>query len=592
MAVPPGTTGFRISSAGATPRVTVAAHHKTYNLLRIDFGKQLAAGATRTFKLTFDIPDPGGAPTRATRIGSSLVTFSAWGLGSDGATGGSVTVVFPAGFTVDVQAAGLGAPTTDAAGNTIFATGPLANPLTFIASFAADRPSAYKESSIQVAIGGEAIPITIRAWPDDPAWAKRVGSLLKRGLPALATSIGLPWTGSRPLVVQEAVSRNAAGFAGRYDPASGTIEIAYYADTFVILHEAAHAWFDGRLLTDRWASEGFASWYALQAAKAIGEKRVVGDTLTPALEKIRVPLNAWTAASVDGTTRPADDAEYAAALRAAQLVAERAGPEGLTAVWQAIHDREASYQPGSLADREEADAAPDWRGLLDLISEKANVDVTDVWADWVVRDTEAGLLVERAGARRQYREVVVRAADWRLPRVVRDALRVWQYGQARDLLDAAARALDDREAVRAAADLAGLTPPDTMRTDFEGPRGFAAASAEAEAELAAIRAFREAVATRPSTPNLLQRIGLWGADPQGALGHAASAFAAGDLRGTVEASALAEATWTTADDVGRNRVLAVTATLGALLLGSWLLVRWYRDRGLRRRRRRALLVDG
>ena len=64
----------------------------------------------------------------------------------------------------------------------------------------------------------------------------------------------------------EAVSRSTAGYSGRYDPAAGRIEIAYYADSFVVLHEAAHAWFDGSLLADRWANEGFASWYALDAA--------------------------------------------------------------------------------------------------------------------------------------------------------------------------------------------------------------------------------------------------------------------------------------------------------------------------------------
>ena len=592
MAVPPGTTGFRITSAGAKPHVTVTARRKTYNLLRIDFGKQLAAGATRTFSLAFDIPDPGGAPTRATRIGTSLVTFSAWGLGSDGATGGSVTVVFPPGFSVDVQAAGLGDPTTDAAGNTVFTTGRLANPLTFIASFAADRPSAFKESTIQVPLGAETIPITIRAWPDDPAWAKRVGSLLKRGLPALADAIGLPWTATRPLIVQEAVSRNAEGFAGRYDPPAGTIEIAYYADTFVVLHEAAHAWFDGRLLADRWASEGFSSWYALQAAKAIGEKKVVGDTLTPALEKLRVPLNAWGPPSLDGTTTPVDDAEFAAALQLAELTAERAGADGLKAVWRAILDRRAGYQPAgsaAVAGVEQSDVAPDWRGLLDLFADRAGVDVSDLWLNWVVRPSEVGLLGERVAARTQYDAVVTRAADWQLPRVVRDALRVWQYEQAGELLDSASRALDDRDAVGTAATSVGLTLPPTMRNDFEGPRGFAAASAEADAELGAIAAYREATAARPLAPNLVQTIGLWNADPNGVLASAASAFTAGDLRATVEGSSFAEATWTSAAEVGRNRILAVTATLGALLLGSFLMVRWYRDRGVRRR---ALLADG
>ena len=587
MAVPPGTTGFRITSAGVTPHVAVTARRKTYNLLRIDFGKQLAAGATRAFSLAFDIPDPGGAPTRTTRIGTSLVTFSAWGLGSDGATGGSVTVVFPPGFSVDVQAAGLGDPTTDVAGNIVFTTGPLANPLTFIASFAADRPSAFTESTLQVPIGAETIPITIRAWPDDPAWAKRVGSLLQRGLPALADAIGLPWTATRPLIVQEAVSRSTEGFAGRYDPSAGTIEIAYYADTFVVLHEAAHAWFDGRLLADRWASEGFASWYALQAAKAIGEKKVVGDALTPALEKVRMPLNAWGQPSLDGTTTPVDDAEFAAALQLAALTADRAGADGLKAIWRAIHARQPAYQPagsaGVAASVEQIGAAPDWRGLLDLFADRAGVDVSDLWLNWVVRPSEVGLLGGRAAARTKYDAVVTRAADWRLPEVVRDALRVWQYEQAAELLDSASHALDDRDAVAAAAASVGLTAPPTMRTDFEGPRGFAAASAEADAEVAAIAAYRDAAAARPLAPNLVQSIGLWNADPNAVLASAASAFAAGDLHTTVAASSFAEATWTSAADVGRNRILAVTATLGALLLGSLLMIRWYRDRGVRRR---------
>jgi len=594
MAVPPGTTGFKITSSGAKPRVTVSARHSTYNLLRIDFGKQLPAGATRTFSLTFDIPDPGGAPTRATRIGTSLVTFSAWGLGSDGATGGSVTVVFPAGFNVEVQAAGLGEPTKDAAGNAVYATGRLANPLTFIASFAADRPSAYTETTLNINVSGDVVPITLRAWPDDPAWAARVGDLLKRGLPALADAIGLPWTAQKPLIVQEAVSRNASGFAGRYDPSAGTIEIAYYADAFVVLHEAAHAWFDGELIAERWATEGFASYYAIQAARTIGEKKVAGDPLTAELDAIRVPLNDWTAPTPDAAATPApagpptaltvDDAEYAAALRVAAETAKLAGPEGLQAVWRAIVDRRGAYQPvGEGADLEHVDAAPDWRGLVDLFADEAKVDVTPIWSQWVIRPNEAALLADRMTARDRYDGILDRAATWRLPRVIRDALRVWQFGQATELMDSAARALDDRDAVAASASAAGLMPPTTMRADFEGPRGFAAASAEADAELAAIVAYSTADAARPVAPNLFQVVGLWNSDPDGALQSAAAAFEAGDLQTTVSASALAEAIWTGADTVGRNRLIAISGTLGAVLLGSWLLIRWYRDRGVRRR---------
>ena len=582
LAVQPGTTGYRITSSGAKPTVRVARTTATYVLLRIDFGKQLGAGATRTFKLTFDIADPGGASTRTTRIGTTLVTFGAWGFGSTGTPGGTVAVIFPAGFSVDVTAPELGKPTTDGAGNVTYATGRLANPLSFFAYFIADRPGAFKETTIQVSIDGQSIPITLRAWPDDPAWAKRVGSLLARGLPALAKDIGLPWTVGQPLVVSEAISRNATGFAGRYSPLAGQIEIAYYATTFVVLHEAAHAWFDGSLLADRWASEGFASWYALRAAKAIGEKKVVGDVLTPALEKSRVPLNAWSAPGEDDAT--IQDAEYAAALELASKIGARAGSAGLTAVWRAIHEERATYQPiGSGGSLETSAAAPDWRGLLDLLEERTSATYDDLWRTWVVRTSDEGLLDARATSRERYASVAGRADTWLLPRVVRDALRAWQFGQADELIDGATTALDDRDNVAQAAAGVGLTPPSTMATDFAGQRGFAAASAESEAELAAITAYRDAAASRLPDPDLVTRIGLWNSDPSGALGQAATAFTAGDLPASVESAAYAKKIWTTAADIGRNRVLSVGASLAAILLGGWLALRSIRDRKVRRR---------
>ena len=589
LAVQPNTTSFKIRSTGVKPTVRVERRTKTYTLLRIDFGKRLGAGASRTFKLTFDIADPGGAPTRTTRVGTSLVSFGAWGFGSAGVSGGTVAVVFPPGYAVEVDAPELGAPTTDAAGNVTYATGTLANPLTFFAYFVADRPSSYKETTLKVTIDGQVVPVTLRAWPDDPEWAKRVGGLLKRGLPALSKDIGLPWSVGRPLIVSEAVSRSASGFAGRYNPQAGQIEIAYYASTFVILHEAAHAWFDGALLADRWSSEGFASWYALRAAKAIGEKKVTGPALTPTLEMLRVPLNAWGAPGADPPN--VDDAEHAAALQAATEIAKRAGADGLTAVWQAIHEQRAAYQPtGTAAALETSAEPPDWRGLLDLLEERTATSYEDLWSKWVVRPSDEALLADRSTVRSRYAAITRRADPWVMPRVVRDALRAWQFAQASELLDGASTALDDRDAVRDATAVAGLTPPTTMATEFQSPRGFAAASAEADAELAAIAAYRDAVATRPTAPDLLTRLGLWASDPSATLENAVDAFAGGDLRASVESSAYARQIWTTAGEIGRNRVLAIGGSLAAVLLAGWLVLRSLRDRRGVRRRRRALMA--
>jgi hypothetical protein len=582
LAVQPGTTKFRVTSPGARPTVHVQRKAASYTLLRIDFGKQLPAGGTRRIQLTFDITDPGGAATRTTRIGTTLVSFAAWGFGTTGTPGGTVSVVFPAGFSVDVDASELGKPVTGAAGIQTFSTGKLASPLKFFAYFVANRPGAYRETTIQVAIGATTIPITLRAWPDDPAWAKRVGSLLKRGLPALAKDIGLPWTVDQPLIVSEAINSSETGFSGRYNPQAGQIEIAYYATTFVILHEAAHAWFDGSVLADRWASEGFASFYALRAAKAIGEKKVTGDVLTPALEAVRVPLNAWSAPGVDGAA--VENAEYAAALKLATEIARRAGVVGLTGVWRTIHEQRATYQAtGTRASLETSDAAPDWRGLLDLLEERTDIAYDDLWTAWVLRPDDAALLADRSETRLRYAAVARHADTWQLPRVVRDAMRAWQYDQAIELLDAANAALDDRDAVLDAAAGAGLTPPSTMQTDFEGPRGFASASAEADAELAAIGAYREAAVARPAEPDPITRIGLWNSDPNAAMGRAAEAFTAGDLQASVESSAYARRIWTTAAEIGRNRLLAVGASLAAVLVAAFMLFRWFRDRGVRRR---------
>jgi hypothetical protein len=368
--------------------------------------------------------------------------------------------------------------------------------------------------------------------------------------------------------------------AGRYDPSISKIEIAYYADPFVVLHEAAHAWFDGSLLADRWATEGFASWYALQAAGATKTK-VAGDPLTKELEAARIPLNAWLPA---GQSEPLiEDAGYAASLELARLIAERAGPDALRAVWQDVRTGRAPYQPADAGAAAETNAGPpDWRGLLDLVEAESGRSFSDLWTTWVIRPEEASLLQQRDEARTTYATLEARAGTWQLPRILRDALRAWQFTQVQELATGANRALDDRDSVQGAASAAGLTPPDTMKRAFEGPRGFAASSAEADVELAAIRAYDAAKAKRLAAPDILQAIGLWSATPDDSLHAAADAFAAGDLQGVVGQAAFAGATWDQARTIGRNRVITAVVLLAATLLGLWVTIRWFRQRRRRR----------
>ncbi len=580
MTVQPGTTNFKITSESSEPSVRVSQKRSTHQVLAIGFGQRIAAGKSARFRLTFDLPDPGGAATREVRVGSALVAFPVWGFGyPNGIAGGTVKVTFPEGYTVQVEAGELGEPATNEAGQVVLASGTLENATAYFAYVVADRPGAYTEQVRHARVGGDSVELTIRSWPDDPDWSSRVGTLFERSAPVLSQLIGLPWSGGEALVVQELVSRTTGGYAGLFDPAAGRIEVAYYADTFVVLHEAAHAWFNGSLLADRWANEAFASYYAIAAGGRIDEV-VVADDLTEELQASRIPLNAWGTVGVGDTAADlaTEDYAYAASLALAREIAERAGYDGLRRVWRAAAAGTFAYQPpnvdASPSRPVEAGAEPpDWRGLLDLLEDHTSAEYGDLWGTWVTRPEEADLLQQRAEARDAYAAVLRRAGRWELPPSVRDAMRTWQFEDATGLLAAAETMLDRRQELEAAAASAGLSLPTRLELAFESDAGFTAASAEADAEAAAISLIVDAGAARPAAPDVVQQVGLLGSAPDAVLAAARGAFAQGELSTSAELAVSARETWLVAADVGRNRILtgiglAILAGLAILVLGS------------------------
>ncbi len=607
LSVLPDTSGFSLSwEGGGTPTVRVSKQTADYTLLRLDLGERLFGGQSATYNLRFDLLDPGGAPTRDVRIGEALVAFPVWAFATDGTPGSTVKVVLPAGFEVRAQTGEIPEPTIIADGRVVIQTGRIDKPLTFFVYLVGDRPGAYTERHHSVVVAGEPVAITIRAWPDDPDWAERVGSLVRRALPVLSAEIGLGWPRDGGLVVQEAASRSTGGYAGLFDPKEGRVEVAWYAEDFVVLHEAAHAWFNGTLLADRWASEGFASYYGLKAAAELGVV-ASGDILTAELQKARIPLNAWGPVGREATAT--EDYAYAATLSLAKAIAVRAGPDVLRAVWADAAARIGAYQPpntgtgatgvgaagagagaagataaGETAAPETIDRPPDWRGLLDLLETYDTDAYDDLWRLWVVRDSDKPLLLARDTARRGYEDLVVAAGDWQLPVSVRGALRAWQFEQASQLFARAHRILDQREAIAAAAASAGLTPPSTLREAFELPDAFATADREATAELEAIAIYVDAEATRPTEPSTFQVIGLWGATPAADLDTARVRFAIADLVGSSHAARAAAFAWTSAEDVGRGRFISIVALALALIIAIVLVAGWFRARRRRRRR--------
>jgi hypothetical protein len=564
VAVMPGTSNFRLSADGSSPRVVVESRQTAYWLLRLEFGTRLPAGKSLGLQLRFDLKDPGGAPTRPIRIGPTLVSFPVWAFGTPETAGSSVAVTFPADYQVEISAGRLTGPRTEADGRRTWTSGTLSDALAFSAFVVADRPGAYAESSRTVDVGGAPAALVLRAWPDDPDWAKRVGGLFERGLPVLGSQIGLTWPIGEPLVVQEAVSRTSGGYAGLFDAEARKVEVAYYAGSLVVLHEAAHAWFNGHLLADRWANEAFASRYAVTAAAAIGEK-VTPDVLTPELQAKAAPLNGWGA--VGEVAPDTEDYFYAAGLELARLIAERAGEDGLRAVWAAAASGEAAYQPpGGAAER--VDGPPDWRGLLDLL-ERGGTSYEDLWHDWVARPEDIPLLEARAGARIEYASVLAAAGDWRRPRSIREALRAWRFDAAGSQLQAARAVLEQRDRIALESADLGLTPPPGLRAAFEQDGALDAAMKEAGDERTAIAAVRAAVATRPSQPDIADQVGLIGVTPDVDLEAARTAFAAGRLQEAGLAADRARLAWLSASGLGRNRLTSAGLIALAAVVAIW-----------------------
>ena len=582
IAVQPGATNPRISGPKGA-RVKVARRSEDSTLLRVDFGSRLYSGKAATMKIGFDLPGRGPDAAPQVRVGSNLVSLPVWAYASNGARGSSVAVRFPPGWDVAVESGELPRRATTADGGTVLEAGPIAAPLDFFAFVSAQRPAVYVERPLTVPVEGQDVDLLLQAWNDDAAWADRIGSQFAAALPVLRADIGLPWPADDPLVIHETASRTPDASAGVFDPAENRMDVAYWADRGVVIHQAAHGWFNGDLLADRWANEGFASLYALRAAEKLGES-ADSPQMTDEARAAAFPLNAWAAGDGEGTTTAADTYGYAASLALAQELVDRVGTDVLSSVWSDAAAGTGAYQPptpGTDADGggasggatgaatpEGVGGVPDWRALLDLLEARSGQDLTPLWREWVVRPDEAPSLDARAAARASYGRTLALADGWQLPRAIRDALRSWQFDTAATLMADARTVLAQRKAVAEIAERDGMTLSATMQSLFESG-SMTEASALAEAQRDAMLAIEDAAASRSADDDILSRIGMLGERPEQSLREARLLLAQDDFEGSAAAADRAYRAWTIAWEEGRRRVLMALAALATVVvLGS------------------------
>ena len=576
LTVQPGTSGFALTGGSGTPRVTIHQITDTFTSLKLDFGANLGAGKTTKLTLTFDIRDAGGDPARVVRISSSLVTFGAWAFATPSTPGSTVVVQLPTGYRVTIGRGPLTGPWPDGAGHDQWISEALEAPLDFVADVVADQSVDSAETPIAVPLATGPASVVVRGWPDDPAWADRVANLVQHALPILEREIGIPWPVDGALDVNEALVRGSGGFAGVFDPAQRRIDVSYAASDAVVIHELAHAWFNGRLVADRWAAEAFASYYGELTTRELGLEIRPPDPVEPGVGAI--PLNAWGSSGEDPAT---DLYAYAASLQLARDIAARAGADKLRAVWALAARGIGAYRPDP-STMEPAAGAPDWRGLLDLLEEQTGQDFGDLWRTWVARPEDLTALDARAAARTAYAQAVEAAGDWRLPISIRDAMRAWRFGAAEDLMAQANGILGQRASLAAAAAAAGVALPDSLRSAFEGPDGLAAAAAEVAAERSAIQMIAAATSAQPTGAvapgGMVVALGLLGQDPASQLGAARLALQGGNVSGAYDGAKAARDAWRFAADAGRWRIVSLVLFALSLAVFAWV------ARGARRRR--------
>ena len=177
----------------------------------------------------------------------------------------------------------------------------------------------------------------------------------------------------------------------------------------VIVHEAAHAWFNDALLTGRWISEGLADAYAARALARLGS--------TPPTPEPPIATRPSPSRSTSGRRRTASTARPPRRARPTATT-----PRGKVIDALRRRDRRRRHargpgrgrRPGSIAypgrrrPERQTNVADfrDWRYLLDLLEQAAaRREAAELFETWVVSDAERPLLDD-------HERVVRRYASW------------------------------------------------------------------------------------------------------------------------------------------------------------------------------------
>ncbi|MEW5991377.1 MAG: hypothetical protein AB1736_08555 [Chloroflexota bacterium] len=559
----------RITARDASGGLAVTPRQRDgYIEVELRLRRNLLFGQSVTVTIAWDLPTGGPRSSSSIRVGPAFVAFELWASGDPGSS--SVRAILPDGFAIQTYGSTV---TTSAEGDgyAVSATA-IDDPAQFWVAVTATRDSAYARTTVSPARNVELI---VRGWPDDPEWRTTVAATLNRGVPELLDLTGLPWPVADALLVTEIYSPLLEGYAGLYYTEEDRIEISEELDTFVILHEISHAWFNDGLFTGRWISEGQADTYAAIALGLLGEERPVPDEPI-AGDDAEIDLAAWgPPRRITEETEATELWAYNAAWFVTDALYDEIGPERMRDVFQAA-DQDLTAYPGA-DPGERVAVTDDWRRYLDLLEEIGGSATAEaLFREYVVTQAAVRDLDARAAAREAYAELLDDGDGWLPPPFVRGELGAWRFASAESRITEAGEILALRDEIEAAALALELEPDDALETAYEAAfDNFVEAQDIGRAELTVLETLAETEVAIDAPLDVLGTVGLLGATPRDGYEAAAAAFEAGDLEIAETAARDALALVTDAPRVGRERLLAGVGVAigGTAVLGLGIAIR-------------------
>lgn len=418
-----------------------------FSTYRFPLGTQLFSGQSTTLRVTYDHL---GAPPRDPvpwRVNEAYAGFVALGLGDDGQV--TLRISQPFGYEFDefTDLTGFDVSAPDESGTVVYTRAGLNEDARITVGLADDDRLVSRPLAV------EGVDIALRSWPDDPEWADFAAARVEAGIPALADLIGSAWPVEGSFGVRQTVEPNLRGYAGWFDAQSSEIAVGEALDADTIYHELSHAWFNGRMSTERWLIEGLAQVYAAELVGRDGaEARLPTEPGTD--DPAAIPLTDWGGV---GSERAAEEFGYNASFWVLAALVDDIGFDRTDEVVDSLRNDVSPYDTTAPGERPEQD----WKRVYDMFVEVGGASrAGDLFEASVVGADDGALIDRRGQAATDVADLAERGSPWDLPVGVRNRLERWEIDDVDDAVVAADGVLEQRATLESIEESVGVDEPE------------------------------------------------------------------------------------------------------------------------------------